>query len=416
MWTTRAVIVALLAAATLTSTGHAVSTPTAGLLDDNALAAVERSVPGFAGTWVDGGTLVVASTRGTGALAGQARHELARLLGRPDFASLPVAVRPARYTFGELTGWHDAVSHAVLGLPGTVFTDADERGNVVRVGVEDVARQAAAITEIAATNGVPAEALVIEHADPVRTTADPIQEVTDLSTPFLPAAGGQEIAFATLDNVLGYLCTLGFPGINGANTGFMTASHCSAAQGSVDSTLHRLTGLGPPIGIEVADPPLFTGGACPVGRLCRYSDAAFSTLVVPQIYNRGHLAHPRLDSRQWDGLWTFRVAAEESTILGETLTKVGRTTGRTVGVVTGTCMNFNVSSTNITMLCQHQVNLFNGGGDSGSPVFRIFAGDDVATKGLLWGQTSGGAAVFSPIANIESELGPVATCAPEFGC
>ena len=117
MWTTRAVIVALLAAATLTSTGHAVSTPTAGLLDDNALA-VERSVPGFAGTWVDGGTLVVASTRGTGALAGQARHELARLLGRPDFASLPVAVRPARYTFGERTGGPDAVSHAGLGRPG----------------------------------------------------------------------------------------------------------------------------------------------------------------------------------------------------------------------------------------------------------------------------------------------------------
>jgi hypothetical protein len=295
-----------------------------------------------------------------------------------------------------------------------VFTDADERGNVVRVGVEDVARHAPAIAAIAATAGVPAEALVVEHSDPVRTAADPIQEVTDLSTPFLPAAGGQEIAFTRLTG--NALCTLGFPGVNGANTGFLTNSHCSATRGVVDSTVHRLTEFGPPIGIEMTDPALFSGGACPGGRVCRYSDAAFSSLVVPQIYNRGHVAKPRLDSRQWDGLATFRIATEEGTFVGETLTKVGRTTGRTVGQVSATCMNVNVVSSNVTMLCQHRVELFNAPGDSGSPVFRIFAGDDVATKGIFWGQVTGaGSGIFSPIANVESEMGNVATCAPEFG-
>ena len=50
------------------------------------------------------------------------------------------------------------------------------------------------------------------------------------------------------------------------------------------------------------------------------------------------------------------------------------------------------------------------GGDSGSPVFRINHNGQVTLLGNLWGGNSSGTQfVYSPIANIERELGPLTT-------
>jgi hypothetical protein len=47
-----------------------------------------------------------------------------------------------------------------------------------------------------------------------------------------------------------------------------------------------------------------------------------------------------------------------------------------------------------------------GPGDSGSPVFKITSGDNVELAGILWGgNTSGSLFVFSPLKNIQDELG-----------
>jgi hypothetical protein len=49
-----------------------------------------------------------------------------------------------------------------------------------------------------------------------------------------------------------------------------------------------------------------------------------------------------------------------------------------------------------------------GGGDSGSPVFM--GTNNVTLVGILWGGNSSGTQfVFSPIANIEQELGSLVT-------
>jgi hypothetical protein len=51
-----------------------------------------------------------------------------------------------------------------------------------------------------------------------------------------------------------------------------------------------------------------------------------------------------------------------------------------------------------------------GGGDSGSPVFRIVSGDTVQLSGTLWGGSSAGTSfVYSPMSNIERELGALTT-------
>ena len=49
-----------------------------------------------------------------------------------------------------------------------------------------------------------------------------------------------------------------------------------------------------------------------------------------------------------------------------------------------------------------------GSGDSGSPVFAISSGTNVTLLGILWGG-SGSSFVFSPLSNIEGELGALTT-------
>jgi hypothetical protein len=73
-----------------------------------------------------------------------------------------------------------------------------------------------------------------------------------------------------------------------------------------------------------------------------------------------------------------------------------------------------VSGTNITQLCQTFVENQGGAnvvgsGDSGSGVFRIQSGDNVQLVGILWGGSSDNKLfVFSPLAQIQQELGSLA--------
>ena len=103
--------------------------------------------------------------------------------------------------------------------------------------------------------------------------------------------------------------------------------------------------------------------------------------------------------------------------MGQTLDKVGRTTGWTVGTVMQTCIDTFVADTDIALICQTRVLSGLGGGDSGSPVFESQAPftNDVTLYGILWGGSNtnfGPSFVFSPLSNIEAELGPMIVTAP----
>ena len=106
--------------------------------------------------------------------------------------------------------------------------------------------------------------------------------------------------------------------------------------------------------------------------------------------------------------------AEAAALKGETVNKVGRTTGWSQGMVTATCVDTGVSRTKIVQLCQTHVSATVGSGDSGSPVFKLGGGagaDDVSLSGILWGGNNAGTSlVFSPLANIQrsDELGTLA--------
>ncbi|HEY9506407.1 MAG TPA: hypothetical protein VIQ27_10575, partial [Gemmatimonadales bacterium] len=106
----------------------------------------------------------------------------------------------------------------------------------------------------------------------------------------------------------------------------------------------------------------------------------------------------------------FTIIAEAGASTGQTVHKVGRTTGWTRGGVSATCVNVNVSGTNITQLCQTLVTAGVGAGDSGSPVFRRQSGtNNVRLVGILWGGDGTNLYVYSPISNIEAELGALTT-------
>ncbi len=106
---------------------------------------------------------------------------------------------------------------------------------------------------------------------------------------------------------------------------------------------------------------------------------------------------------------TFTIVGEGGEVVGDVANKVGRTTGWTQGVITNTCVTTGVSGTNIVQLCQNFVDAGVGAGDSGSDVF-FDTGSGVRLLGLLWGGNGAGTQfVYSPIANVEQELGPLTT-------
>jgi hypothetical protein len=382
---------------------------------DDQLAGVARRWPAFGGIFVDEerDVLYVYSWDQSAGAAAAAEEAVTALFGN-DRPAGRIQVLPAQYRFHELKEWHDRLTPDVLTVPGVVMTDIDERSNRLTVGVESLEVKGA-VEDRLFQLVVPAEAVNIVETPPV------VQEVS-LRDRHRPIVGGLQVSFRRGASTL--ICTLGFSAIRAGVAGYVTNSHCTATQGGVEGTVHHqptiaLFGFNR-IGVETVDPVYWIGAPCPAGRRCRRSDAAFARRDSVVTARQGRIALTPLNSTAWNGVSTFRIVREANPLVGQRVYKVGRTTGRTTGLVLQTCANFNVANTNITQLCQSRAAYNSAGGDSGSPVFRIVnapALRDVALGGIHWG--SGG--VFSPIGNIQRnvfhvELGPLTTCAPGFVC
>jgi hypothetical protein len=315
----------------------------------------------------------------------------------PPTAPSDANVRAGRQD--PLPGWFSRASPEVLALPGTVFADHDETNNRLLFGVENAAAIKGVSTALARL-GIPSSAYAVEVTKPIVLAAT-------LRDRFNPTQGGIQIHFGQ------FICTLGFnvDHVASGQRSFITNSHCTNKQGGTEGTqYYQPTSSvdGTVIATEAADPQYFRGGACPRGRKCRYSDASRAQYAGRQS-SRGVIAKttgPNNNSLTVDG--TFSIIAEGTAAVGNTVNKIGRTTGWTQGRVTNTCVNTNVSGSNITQLCQTFVNARVAGGDSGSPVF-IGTGT-VTLVGILWGGSSDGSTyVFSPLNQIENELGALAT-------
>jgi hypothetical protein len=361
--------------------------------------ALVRQVPGFGGFFFDrqGVPTIYLEDVGQRAAAERALQPYFDVRG---MGASSLRVLRGDHDWAALERWQGQATTRVLAMRGTVYVDADESRNRVKIGVER-GTAAATIRDAVSRLGVPASAILVEEVEPVTHAAT-------LRGRVRPVRGGLQINFP------GFLCTLGFNAIRGGQRSFITNSHCTTEQGGTEGTPYwQPTQNAAPaqIGTEVADPGYTQGNGCPAQRRCRRSDAARAryangtTSVLGSIHRT---TGPNNGSLTISG--NFTITAEGNPVVGQTANKVGRTTGWTRGAITNTCVNVNVSGTNITQLCQTIVSAGVGGGDSGSPVFRQpNSGNNVTLLGILWGGSGSSTYVFSPISNIESELGALRT-------
>lgn len=353
---------------------------------------MEREVPGFGGFFYDEGDRLNVFLKDTEGPEAAAFREV-----EPG-----VVIRRGDYGFAELAAWRKELRQ-VLSLPGVVSLEVDEATNRVRIGMDSRARTKSLDRdrlerELLFTNA-PREAVVVAEAEPIRL-------MVNLRDRVRPIAGGFEVANFKA-------CTLGFNVFREGVFGFVTNSHCTSRQGGVEGTRfyqNYLAAGGGFVGVEVADPDYFTGGECPAGRRCRFSDSSFIQYDAANLGEYGKLARTVSRGTGNGSLEItgktprFNINARATSVRGKPLNKIGRTTGWTFGNVVATCVDVNVSGMDISQLCQDIVQAGVGPGDSGSAVFSWTKGNNVKLVGILWG---GGTTVFvlSPLANIESELG-----------
>src|SRR5216117_1614374 len=360
------------------------------------MASLARALPGFGGLFLDHGVPTVYLTdAGQRGLAEQLLGGFARTRGAAG-----IRVLAARFAYRDLDKWFQQVSNDAFAQGGVVFVDLDEAANRVLVGVERGVSHAN-IRSLAARLGVPAQALVVRETDP-------IVYATTLQDQVRPVVAGLQIHFGN------FLCSIGFNAVSGGQNSFVTASHCTNTQGGTEGTQYFQSLSSQPnsfIGTEVDDPVYKRNLApgCPKGKLCRFSDASRAAYASGVSFTLGGIAQtsgPNNGSLTITG--TFNITSEANAIVGDVANKVGRTTGWTQGVVTNTCVNTGVSGTRIVQLCQTFVSAGVGAGDSGSDVFGQTGGSSVRLLGILWGGNSQGTQfVYSPIGNVEQELGPL---------
>jgi hypothetical protein len=286
-------------------------------------------------------------------------------------------------------------------LEGMVYTDADERTGRLVVGVANRGLETAIRARLGRL-GVSSDQVDV-------VLAEPIVPVSTLTAYNRPVVGGLQIRW---DN---YICTFGFNGVRAGVEGFVVNSHCTTKQGGVNGTKYYQPinqTADEFIGTEIAD-PLYQRSipGCPPGRVCRYSDSAFVQRGPGVLALKGFIAKTdTVNTGSLNVVADFEIVGEGKSYVDDVVNKVGRTTGWTQGQVTATCANTGVSGTKIVQLCQDFVKAGVGSGDSSSPVFSINPdGKTVQLRGILWG-SGGEVFVYSPIANIEAELGPISTC------
>ena len=346
----------------------------------------------------DGAPTIYLRDVGTRAAAARA---LGPWLVAQGFQGVALRVRRADFDWASLERWQGEASTVALAMRGSVWVDADEARNRVTIAVER-GTPAAQVRSAVARVGVPSAAVTVEEVEPVKLAAT-------LRDRIRPVVGGLQINFP------GFLCTLGFNAVRSGQRSFITNSHCTEVQGGNDGTPYwqpTQTVSPTQIATEVAD-PAYTKGitGCPAGRRCRRSDAARAAYASGTTSTLGSIARTTgANNRSLTISGNFTITAEGTATVGQTVHKVGRTTGWTRGAVTNTCVTVNVSGSNITQLCQTVVSAGVGSGDSGSPVFRRSgSGSNAILVGMLWGGSGSSTYVYSPLANIEAELGALTT-------
>lgn len=195
--------------------------------------------------------------------------------------------------------------------------------------------------------------------------------------------------------------------------GFVTADHCSATGGYLDTGDPFYQNSATLVGYEAADPSY---SSCYDPQGCRYSDASFVQWESGINYIFGGISVLSSGITLHSTISHWGVFTEATSLVGTVHSKVGQQTGETQGTASHTCIDLESAQTGRMHYCQVRVRWnaslggskpLGTGGDSGSPVsYNTYNGNYVAYLfGNLWGVHGDSIMVYSPVANAETDFG-----------
>jgi len=354
---------------------------------------LSRRIAGFGGMYFnDDGDLVVV-LKDTSKTA-EASAALAGFVGqshRPKYLPSPHAPRmlfaAGRYDYLELVALKDLVSSAVSKSNANAVA-IDEVANGILVGVDDGSISLAHSALVAAS--VPENAVHIVSASRSHTVSDTIK----LRNTTSPLVGGNRFW------VGGTFCTLGLPVKWGSanSDGFISAGHCARLGNGFGDTLVELGDSTFVLTQKSIGSIIDDGSAthtCSHGTNCKWSDAALFTMasgvttrfaaiargtalawaLTGQYWSPSDVGNPiAYDHRSYWGsstLGPFEMISQEAfqgEVVGEWVSKVGQTTGWTVGQITNASYDVHTDE-GYWILQSVQVHGGAYAGDSGAGVF-----------------------------------------------
>lgn len=338
-------------------------------IDDQWAELARTEIPGFAGYHTDERGNTVVSLVDVGR-KGQAERHIERLRAQRGGQGLgPVVVRPARYDFAQLKGWHDGLL-PLFERDDVYSTDIDETANRIRIGVASTGA-IGDVTRAAVRSGVPRDAftVVVEARSEHRQSS--------LTDTFRPTVAGIQIK----NDYRGY-CSLGFNALQNGTRVFVTASHCSQTLDGLDYSAYVQPQFGGYIGYEIDDRAsvggyFSFGGKSYACSACRLADASINAYYSNVDSRTGYIARTTFGGVNGRGSLTIDATrptwdiANKLTMpfmgVGRWLDKQGATSGWTHGQVTETCVNRTYSGR--TLQCLYRTTIWSEGGDSGSPIF-----------------------------------------------
>lgn len=391
---------------------------------------LEAQLPGFGGLYLDStGVLVVrAPADSDGEVVRSALSAHSNMLNiEPDLQRQlkqreRVRIVSAQYPFSHLRVWKAALARHRAPGDGIVMLDANEATNQVFAEVVD-SSTIAHVLELAANEGIPPTAIHVELGGyPAAITAVSSFVPSDASlwsdnsrrpdaTP-LPSGHLQQRVNVKVGGVqimtAGYKeCSIGFFVLGD----FVTASHC--APGTPGNG-----GLGPIYQASPSDPLGWYGGIynnrvwnvsnvnCGIYHRCTHADAM-------HVQNgTGWPVQKSVARPGGPNMFSYSIASpiqmNVTAIVGNSVKRVGRSTGEVNGSVIHTCsdMTDTTFATPRIVLCSVKVNggPSPSGGDSGGPVFQDYVAGTVNAYGIAFASRTPNDGVgyyYSPISAIQ---------------
>ncbi|EHR79429.1 hypothetical protein OCC_08045 [Thermococcus litoralis DSM 5473] len=320
------------------------------------------------------------------------KAELKQALGKYR-GKVNVVFLKGKYSFEQLVKWKhsmEKLDERIIEQLGITMLDVDEAHNSLTIGLEEITPEKLKLLENRLEKlGIPKEAVRVERREYMKLLADYHRA--------RPLVGGVMIRREDAPDSWG---TLGYIGFIGSTPYFVTAGHLGIWGTSGQRIYQPTVDEENYVGTVTYNPYFRDDESIPY----RYSD---SMLVKADVAGSTKIYNPSPYTSSDYIVIGKRYSADQ--IVGETVIKVGATTGKTTGEITNKCVTSFLSPKEdyypdlVALYCQMETNLESAGGDSGAPVFKSY-GTFVELYGILWGGTSTVSA-YSPIDGIEEDLG-----------